>query len=73
LDFRGLGRDQLHERHRIPLGAAPAFSRLVRSTEAPSSSSSITVRAGGVIVEVRPGFDPALLREVVAALVERPL
>ena len=29
------------------------------------------LRAGGAVIEVRPGFDHALLRDVVTALVER--
>ena len=47
--------------------ATPRFARLVRGAVA---SSSVTLRVGGVILEVRPGFDAALLREVIAALVE---
>lgn len=55
---------------RIPArepSAQPTFARLVREAEAPCA---ITLRAGGVVIEVQPGFDPALLREVIAALVE---
>lgn len=47
--------------------AAPTFARLVRTTEAPSV---ITLRVAGTEIEVRPGFDRALLRDVISALVE---
>lgn len=47
--------------------AQPTFARLVPAAEL---SPPITLRAGGVVIEVRSGFDQALLREVVAALVE---
>jgi transposase-like protein len=46
-------------------GAAPVFARLVRE---PRSESSLTLDVGGVRVQVRPGFDADLLREVVQAL-----
>jgi transposase len=48
--------------------AQPAFARLIPAVE---RCPSITLRVGGVAVELRSGFDHALLREVVAALVER--
>ncbi len=47
--------------------AAPTFARLLRATEAPSR---ITLRVAGTEIEVRSGFDPALLRDVISALVE---
>ena len=46
---------------------APTFARLMRATEAPSA---ITLRVAGAEIEVRSGFDPALLRDVISALVE---
>jgi transposase-like protein len=46
---------------------APTFARLIRATE---ELSLVAVRVGDVIVEVRPGFDRVLLREVIAALAE---
>ncbi|HEX8107633.1 MAG TPA: helix-turn-helix domain-containing protein [Kofleriaceae bacterium] len=46
---------------------APTFARLVRATEA---ASAITLRVAGTEIEVRPGFDRALLRDVISALVE---
>jgi hypothetical protein len=49
------------------VSAVPTFARLVRATQDPST---ITLHAGGVAIAVRAGFDPALLREVVAALIE---
>src|SRR4029079_8251398 len=45
----------------------PTFARLVRATEV---ADTITLRVDGVAIEVRAGFDVALLREVVAALME---
>jgi transposase-like protein len=48
--------------------ARPTFVRLIPAVE---MCPPITLRAGGVAVEVRAGFDHALLREVVAALVGR--
>jgi transposase len=48
--------------------ARPTFARLIPTAE---MCPPITLRAGGVAIEVRPGFDHALLREVVTALVER--
>ncbi len=47
--------------------AAPTFARLVHATEAPGA---ITLRVAGAEIEVRSGFDPALLRDVISALVE---
>ena len=46
----------------------PTFARLVPAAEV---RGSITLRVGGVVIEVRSGFDHALLRDVVTALVER--
>jgi len=43
---------------------APTFLQL----RAPPVRSALTVRIGAAVVEVRPGFDAALLREVVEAL-----
>ena len=50
-----------------PPAATPRFARLIRAAVV---SSSVVLRVGDVILEVRPGFDRALLREVIAALVE---
>jgi len=47
--------------------AQPAFARLIPAVE---MCSPITLRAGGVVIEIRSGFDHALLREVVTVLVE---
>ncbi len=47
--------------------AQPPFARLVRAAD---SASPLTLRVGAVTLEVRPGFDATLLREVVAALLE---
>jgi transposase-like protein len=44
---------------------APVFARLVRE---PRLEASLTLDVGGVRVQVRPGFDADLLREVVQAL-----
>jgi transposase len=48
--------------------ARPTFARLIPAAE---MCPAITLRAGGVVIEVRPGFDHGLLRDVVTALVER--
>lgn len=37
-----------------------------------STTDALTVRVGSVRVEVRPGFDPGLLRELVSALGSEP-
>lgn len=55
------------ERTPRPRATPPAFARLVRATDGPSP---ITLRIGGVALDVRPGFDAALLRDVVATLAE---
>src|SRR3954465_7279218 len=52
---------------RAQLTAVPMFARRVR---APEAASPITLRIGRVTIAVSPGFDPALLRDVVAALAE---
>lgn len=52
---------------RRPRAPAPMFARLVRATD---GAGSVTLRLGQVVIEVRAGFDAALLREVVAALAE---
>lgn len=46
--------------------AAPTFLELVAA--GPPSGGAMVVRIGVAEVEVRPGFDPALLRAVVATL-----
>ena len=46
--------------------ARPTFARLIPAVE---TCPPLTLRAGGVVIEVRPGFDHVLLREVIAALV----
>jgi len=38
------------------------------AVEAPPTQGDITLRIGNALLDVRPGFDPALLRSVVAAL-----
>ena len=45
---------------------------LAETPAAPSPSSAITVRLAGAEIDVRTGFDPALLRAVVAALATSP-
>jgi len=59
----------------MPAPAAKAkprvrMARVVRS--AGSTTDALTVRVGLARVEVRPGFDPGLLRELVAALGSEP-
>jgi len=48
-------------------GTPQGFARLVRTADVPSR---ITLRVGGVTLEIQPGFDPVLLREVIASLAE---
>lgn len=45
----------------------PTFARLVRPADA---ATAITLRVGGAVIEVRPGFDSALLHDIVVALAE---
>jgi len=45
----------------------PTFARLVRAVD---RASLILLRVGDVVLEVRPGFDAALLQTVIAALTE---
>lgn len=53
---------------RPPAGdTAPPFARLIRAVD---EASPITLRVGAIALEVRPGFNASLLREVVAALTE---
>jgi transposase-like protein len=47
--------------------APPTFARLVRPADA---ATAITLRVGGAVIEVRPGFDSALLHDIVVALAE---
>jgi transposase-like protein len=51
----------------MPAKARPTFVRLIPAAE---MQRSIVLRVGDVVIEVRSGFDHALLRDVVAALVE---
>lgn len=46
--------------------SAPVFARVVRS--AAPAGQSLTLEVGRARVRVEPGFDAALLREVVSAL-----
>ena len=46
----------------------PAFARLVRAGD---GTSLLLLRVGEVTLEVRPGFDPVLLRATIAALTEQ--
>lgn len=57
---RGAGRSG-----RAPAPGGTLFARLVPAED---RDAMIVVRVGGVEVEVRPGFDGALLHAVVAAL-----
>lgn len=50
-----------------PVGPTPTtFVELMSSVEIPNAA--LTVHVGVAEIEVRPGFDPALLRAVVGAL-----
>ncbi len=50
----------------------PTFARLVRSSVRPEEPrrSGVTIAVGAARILVEPEFDPALLRDVVAALSE---
>jgi len=61
-DAQGRGRKARGRKALVP---APTFVRLVRMDDEPAP---LTVRVGAVEIEVRAGFDAALLRAVVAAL-----
>lgn len=54
-------------RRPVPSLRAPTFARLVRAVD---GASLLTLRVGEFTLEVRPGFDAALLRAVIAALTE---
>ena len=58
----GAGASRQPQRSPAP---APTFVRLVRVDDRPAM---LLMRVGGVEIELRPGFDTALLRAVVAAL-----
>jgi transposase-like protein len=72
LKHRRVGRRGVHVRRggqgAADQGAATTFVRLVPSV---AVDPMIAVRVGGTEVEVRQGFDGALLRAVVEALLER--
>jgi hypothetical protein len=46
--------------------------RMVRIARGPRTVDAIVVAVGGARVTVRPGFDPALLKQVVRALGDEP-
>jgi hypothetical protein len=52
--------------------AAPTEVAFARLVPANAHAVALTVRVGAAAVEVRAGFDAALLRAVVAALTEVP-
>ncbi|WP_029192853.1 IS66 family insertion sequence element accessory protein TnpA [Paenibacillus harenae] len=63
------------------LDAAPSSPRVKPATFLPvqvtsdaksESSSSLRIRIGSAVIEVEPGFEPALLRKVVYALEQVP-
>lgn len=58
-----------HETAR-PTPAAPRPPTFVRLVPAAATEARLQLRIGEVEVDVRPGFDAALLRAVVAALTE---
>lgn len=59
------------DRHR-PVAAAPpttdGFVQVVVGTAAPTPTSHVDMVVGDVVIRVRPGFDSALLREVVRVM-----
>ena len=55
---------------RAPAAPEPTFARVL-----PASSSAkrrLTVEVGGAVIQLEPGFDPDLLRQVVSALSRVP-
>jgi hypothetical protein len=59
--IRTIGRDAAS----TTLGSQVRMARVVRGAR---PSSALTLRVSGAVIEVRTGFDRALLREVVDAL-----
>jgi hypothetical protein len=45
---------------------------IVDTPPLPTPSSGVSIRIAGAAIEVRPGFDPNLLRAVVRALASQP-
>ena len=50
----------------------PKFARVIPTAPPSKASVSVSVEVGGVVVRLAAGFDPVLLREVVAALKSEP-
>lgn len=59
----------LYWRRRLVQQTQAAPLRLIRVTEGETASGGLWLLVGGVRIEVRPGFDAGLLKQVVAALV----
>ncbi|NJD78931.1 MAG: hypothetical protein FIB08_17865 [Candidatus Methanoperedens sp.] len=58
----------MYWRRRLGRPAVGARLTLMRVTEGGVVDSSVWLSVGGVRIEVKPGFDAGLLRQVVAAL-----
>ncbi|WP_394838654.1 IS66 family insertion sequence element accessory protein TnpA [Pendulispora rubella] len=61
-------RFRLRKKERDAKTETVALARVVRSDA--SAAPAMAVDLGGVRIEIRPGFDRTLLRELVAALME---
>jgi hypothetical protein len=59
----------LYWRRRLVQRTKAAPLTLIRVTEGETASGGLWLSVGGVRLEVRPGFDAGLLKQVVAALV----
>lgn len=58
----------LYWRRRLGRPAKAASLTLIRVTEGEAAGSGLWLLVGGARIEVKPGFDAGLLRQVVAAL-----
>ena len=67
----GYWRGQLREQSK-PIAATPGWCALDVVAEHNSGGNGLTVRVGSAGIEVRPGFDAALLRDIVRALEVAP-
>ena len=59
----------MYWRRRLGRPAVGAPLTLIRVTEGAAVGDALWLSVGGVRIEVRPGFDTGLLKQVVAALV----
>jgi hypothetical protein len=75
-EYNGVSKHQYFYWRRRLAGAAPKTGAnpgwqvvdILDTSPIPSAKASLNVHIAGAAIEVGPGFDPALLRAVVAAL-----